>query len=86
LWKESEIHNVAAWCGVNAFSFLPEDIARARQAQDTQHLNLKSIFTTLREFVERNNADTFVSGRLNQLFDKQMLLHLITHLKAIGIK
>jgi hypothetical protein len=80
LWSALETECVAGCCGIHAFSLWPEDIQTVYRSQDERAI--ASGLETLREFVEKSRADTFVSSRLNNLFDKKVLLELIQHLQS----
>jgi hypothetical protein len=79
-WSALETYCVAGCCGIDAFSLWPEDIQAASRSQDEQAI--ASALASLREFVEKSSADTFVSSRLNNLFDKKVLLELIQHIQS----
>src|SRR4029453_8371153 len=78
-WSVLETNCVAQCCGIDAFSLWPEDIATACLSHDRE--TLTSGLASLREFVEQSIGDTFVSSRLNNLFDKQVILKLIEHIQ-----
>jgi len=78
-WLALEVHCVADCCGINAFSFWPEDIVRARSTLD--HQLLKSTLASLHQFLQQSSADTFTSRRWNQIFDKPVLLKLVEHIQ-----
>jgi hypothetical protein len=78
-WSALESNCVAGCCGIDAFSLWAEDIKSASLSQARQALS--SALTSLRTFAEQSTADTFVSSRLNNLFDKQVLLQLIEHIQ-----
>ncbi|SRR6266567_5323036 len=79
-WSALETNCVAGCCGIDAFSLWPEDIEAASRAHEGQAI--ASALESLREFVEKSSADTFVSSRLNNIFDKQVLLALIQHIQS----
>ena len=79
-WSALESNCIALCCGIDAFSLWPEDIEAVSRSQDGQAI--ASALEALREFVEQSSADTFVSSRLNNLFDKQVLLELIRHIQT----
>ena len=78
-WTALEIECVAECCGIHAFSLWEEDLVNAQSKLDRQQL--ASTLAALHEFVRQNDADTFVSSRLNQIFHKQVLLGLIQHIQ-----
>ena len=79
-WSALETNCVAGCCGIDAFSLWPEDIQGVSSSQDAQAISLG--LESLGEFVEKSIADTFVSSRLNNLFDRRVLLALIQHLQG----
>ena len=79
-WTALETNCVAGCCGIDAFSLWPEDIRRATTSVDGKSVG--DGLASLREFVERSEADIFVSQRLNNYFDRQVLLQLIDHINA----
>ena len=82
-WTALETNCVAGCCGIDAFSLWPEDIRRATSAVDSK--SLADSLALLREFVEHSSADIFVSQRLNNYFDRLVLLQLIDHIHAHAI-
>jgi hypothetical protein len=79
-WSALETNCVAGCCGIDAFSLWPEDIEAASSSQERQAI--VSALESLREFGESSSADTFVSSRLNNLFDKKVLIELIQHIQS----
>jgi Family of unknown function (DUF6331) len=80
-WVALERNCVAECCGINAFSLWPEDIRSATSTHDRK--SLANDLSSLREFVEREGADIFESHRLNNYFDRQVLLQLIDHIRGL---
>ncbi|MDX1963582.1 MAG: DUF6331 family protein [Pirellulales bacterium] len=79
-WSALETECVAGCCGIDAFSLWPEDIQAVCRSQDER--SIASGLEALLEFIEKSRADTFVSSRLNNLFDKKGLIELIQHLQS----
>ena len=79
-WSALETECVAGCCGIDAFSLWPEDIRTVCRSQDRQAI--ESSLGSLREFVEKSSADTFVSSRMNNLFEKSVLRELIQHIQS----
>ncbi len=77
-WKSLETECVAACCGINAFALWPEDIRRASAGGDRKQL--VDALASLRRFVESSSSDVFVSQKLNNYFDRQVLLGIIDHI------
>lgn len=77
-WTALETDCVSACCGIDAFSLWPEDIHRASSTVDRRAL--KDGLVSLRQFVEVSGSDIFVSQRLNNYFDRQVLLRIIDHI------
>jgi hypothetical protein len=82
-WTALETNCVAGCCGIDAFSLWPEDVRRAASTVDAKLL--ADGLMSLREFVERSGPDIFVSQRLNNYFDRQVLLQVIDHIHAHSI-
>lgn len=74
---------VAGCCGIDAFDLWPEHIQRA--AAESGDTALPRKLLELKAFIDENPADCFVSTRLNNYFDRGVLLqvldHIATHLK-----
>ena len=79
-WAALETNCVAACCGIDAFSLWPENIRRA--ASTVVSKSLADNLASLRGFIEHSGADIFVSQRLNNYFDRQVLLQVIDHIHA----
>lgn len=79
-WSALETHCVAGCCGIEAFALWPDDIQSACPLPE-RHI-VASALRSLQEFVGQSSADTFVSQRLNNLFDKKVLLELLQHLQC----
>ena len=79
-WSALETNCIAECCGIDAFSFWPEDVRRAASTVDAKLL--ADGLTSLRRFVEGSEPDIFVSQRLNNYFDRQVLLQAIDHMHA----
>ena len=78
-WKALETECVAACCGIDAFALWPEDIRRASVVTDEKLL--ADALASLHQFVERSASGVFVSQRLNNYFDRQVLLRIIDHIQ-----
>lgn len=76
--KSLETECVAACCGIDAFALWPEDIRRASAEVDRKQL--AEALASLRRFVESSPSDVFVSEKLNNYFDRQVLLWIIDHI------
>jgi hypothetical protein len=79
-WSALETNCIAECCGIDAFSLWPDDVRRAASTVDADFL--AEGLNALREFVERSEPDIFVSQRLNNYFDRQVLLQAIDHIHA----
>jgi len=77
-WKALETECVAACCGIDAFALWPEDIERVSAATDRKLL--AEALASLRRFVESCASDVFVSQKLNNYFDRRVLLEIIDHI------
>jgi hypothetical protein len=77
-WANLEINCVAGCCGIDAFSFWPEDIKQASKGFDK--IALRAQLDQLKEDVIRSNIKIVVSERLNNLFDKRVLIELVNHI------
>jgi hypothetical protein len=78
-WTALETECVAACCGIDAFALWPEDIRRASAVTDQKLL--ADALASLRQFVERCASGVFESQRLNNYFDRQVLLRIIDHIQ-----
>jgi hypothetical protein len=76
-WSALELNCVASCCGIDAFSLLPKDAQAVVLSHAKEEILARLV--CLREFVEKSSADTFVSSRLNNLFDKKVLLEVVHH-------
>ena len=77
-WKNLETECVAECCGIDAFSFWPENIQKASKDFDT--IGLKAQLVKLRDAVIQSNSKVVVSERLNNLFDKKVFVELVDHI------
>jgi hypothetical protein len=77
-WMLLESNCVAGCCGIDAFGLWPEDIQRA--SKGLADASLRDKFAALRTFVQQSGASTFVSTRLNNFFDRAVLLQLLDHI------
>jgi hypothetical protein len=77
-WQALETECVTGCCGIEACSFWPGELARAKGAcRDGSLLeNLKS----LRSFVKERPNCVFVSRELNQYFSSEFLGRLLDHI------
>jgi Family of unknown function (DUF6331) len=78
MWDALETQCVAGCCGIEAFDFWPTNIAKAAKILDATLL--LSGLTSIRDEIEKLEADVFESRRLNSYFDKRQLLMLLDHL------
>lgn len=79
-WSELETNCVAGCCSIDAFSFWPADIQRASSIVDRTFLMEQ--LASLLDFARRSEADVFISERMNNYFDRHVLLQLIEHIHA----
>ena len=79
-WKALETECVAACCGIDAFALWPDDIRRVSAHSDAKLL--AEALASLRRFVESTASDAFVSQKLNNYFDRRVLLQIIDHIEA----
>ncbi|QOT79288.1 DUF6331 family protein [Cupriavidus basilensis] len=77
-WLETEC--VADCCGIDAYGFWPDAIARA--AMQAGLPDLAERIAQVRERVAGAGGDVFLSHRMNNYFDRQVLLQLIDHIAA----
>jgi Family of unknown function (DUF6331) len=77
-WSSLETECVAECCGIDAFSLWPEDIRRVTAHSDRKQL--AESLARLRHFVEGSASNAFVSQKLNNYFDRQVLLRIIDHI------
>lgn len=77
-WLETEC--VADCCGIDAYGFWPDAIARA--AMQAGLPDLAERIAQVRERVASSGGDVFLSHRMNNYFDRQVLLQLIDHIAA----
>jgi hypothetical protein len=73
-----ETHCVAGCCGIEAFDFWSDNIARATNVYSG--VNLRERLVAVRDRVGETNATVFVSDRFNSYFDKRVLLALLDHI------
>lgn len=78
-WSALETDCVADCCGIDAFSFWPDAIAKACQSHDREEI--ASGLASLHEFIEQSTGDLFGSSRLNSHLPKYMILKLIEHIQ-----
>lgn len=78
-WHELEIYCVSACCGIDAFSFLPKDIKKAKKNFDDVDL-LKSIDDIIFKINKVNNK-IIDSRYLNIVINKKVFLDLLKHIK-----
>ena len=79
LWEALELGCVAECCGLAAFSFLPEDIARAAVACDAEVL---ASLAKLESEIAGLSANSLISDRLNQGIERTPLLELLAHIRS----
>ncbi len=75
-----ETECVVECCGIDALGLWPEDITRAQR--DCQDLDIAQKVAAVRDQVAQSLATTLVSHRLNNYFDRQVLLAVLDHIKA----
>lgn len=73
-----ETECVAGCCGIDAYALWPEDIADA--ANKSTLCDLSRLIAVARQRIVETDADSFVSHRMNNYFDRQTLLQLIDHI------
>jgi len=74
---------VAACCGIDAFCLWPEAIYKSLAAMQPDEVRkLASAITTIQNQLEQSPFDIFISSRMNQCFEKSVLLALLTHLRT----
>jgi len=78
LWENLETECVAACCGIDAFALWPADITKA--CKDLDKAVLKDSFVQVINQLQQIEDKIVVSRKLNNLFDKQVFIHLIKHL------
>ena len=69
---------VAACCGIDAYALWPQDIACA--ARKSELSDLPHSIAVARKRIAETDADSFVSQRMNNYFDRQTLLQLLDHI------
>ena len=79
-WRALEVNCVSECCGIDAHSFLPQDIWNA--VRSCRDVTLKSKLASLRQYVDGLQADCVRSAILNQYFDRTMFLQLLDHVIA----
>ena len=77
-WSNLETQCVAACCGIDAFSFWPENIKKASQKMDKQ--KLISALTSLKYEILRSDTDVIISSKLNNIFEKSVFALLLDHI------
>ena len=75
-----ETECVADCCGIDAYGFWPDAIARAAMQAGLPDLAERN--AQVRERVAGAGGDVFLSHRMNNYFDRQVLLQLIDHIAA----
>jgi hypothetical protein len=79
-WRALEMNCVSECCGINAHSFLPQDIWNAvRGCRDAA---LKTRLTKLQQHLHGLSGDCEYSIILNQHFDRTMFSKLLDHVIA----
>lgn len=79
-WRSLEVDCVSDCCGINAFSFWPQDIWNAvRECHDPE---LQPKLAALRRYVDSLPVDCVYSSMLNQYFDKTVFSRLLDHVIA----
>jgi hypothetical protein len=78
LWEALETECVVGCCGIDALSFLEEDIERATNEMDKNSLryNLLDLIRQLSEI----DSTVLISSMLNQLIDKGVFIQLLKHI------
>jgi hypothetical protein len=73
-----ETECVAACCGIDAYALWPEDIAGA--ANQSEIPDLSQMIAAARQRIVESDAESFLSHRMNNYFDRQTLLQLVDHI------
>ena len=81
LWNSLETECVAGCCGIDAFSFYPEDIISA--ISDTNNPQLATLIQETINEIERLPTTVVVSNRLNNYADKAVFIALLNHLLKV---
>lgn len=77
-WSALKTNCRAECCGIDAFALWPENIHKARSTANVRLL--ADGLVALRDFVNESRTDLFVSQRINNYFDRQVLLQVIQHI------
>ena len=81
LWNLLETECVAGCCGIDAFSFYPEDIIRA--ASENNNPQLANLIQDTIHEIELLPTTVVVSNRLNNYEDKTVFIALLNHLLKV---
>lgn len=79
-WTYLETECVAECCGLDAFSFWPEDIQSATHKAGIPNLELS--FSQIIKDIESFNDEVLMSFILNQLINRKVFLQLLEHIKT----
>jgi hypothetical protein len=71
---------VVACCGIDALGLWPEDVVRAQRNCHDPDIGWK--VTTARDQIAQCGCDTLVSHKLNNYFDRRVLLAVLDHIKS----
>lgn len=77
-WMLLEIHCISGCCGIDAFSFWPEDICAALKKVDKEALHKNLL--TLKTEITNSSKSIIISTKLNNLFDKSVFIQLLDHI------
>ncbi|PXY02275.1 hypothetical protein DF185_06405 [Marinifilum breve] len=77
-WKHIEVECVAECCGIDAFSFLGEDIIKACKKVGIP--NIVVLFDQMIREIELLDDEVLISGLLNQLISRKVFLDLLQHI------
>lgn len=75
-----EKHCVAECCGIDAYSLWPVDIAEA--FRDYGSLGSLRDFEQIRKQIVDTDGDVVVSRKINNYFDKTVILQLVDHITS----
>ena len=77
-WKYLETECVRECCGIDAYSFLPQDIEKAKKKINNP--NIKNEFIDLREKMNLVDEQVICSSYLNNLLDISVFITLLDHI------
>ena len=79
-WFALSVYCLAVCCGLNAFTFEPEDIRHASLAMDADEL--RGGLSKLLTFIEASKSDVFYSDQLGEHLHRSVITQLIGHIYA----